>query len=399
MAVSLLCAGCLREEEVDFSQVRGAIVGGEPASLPEDTVAVALALRFGEETLAFCSGALIAPDVVLTAAHCLDSISTFSFKAIWEAGLVRVVAGESIDAEEASYYEVLRYVVHPAFDMEAARHDLGMLWLDRPVPDAYTYPILEDVASVIQMAKDNHEVRFLGYGLDEEERDGQRLKVSGTVSRICSQKRTLHSEDCIVKLESGAYLTLPYGTFLHSLEEGGPCHGDSGGPVLAQWKGETYLVGLVSGGDGECRVMGITTLLAMRSGWIKRQLYGDDGSDCHAGNLRSSRPVDERTGIVPWLAVILLALGILALLRYKNIIKNEKFARVISILMMSCFVILALICFTGFVLMTAGQIHYGSSWRFNLYGYLVSTLIVAGCLATQIVLLVKDNKKVTRILK
>jgi len=99
------------------------------------------------------------------------------------------------------------------------------------------------------------------------------------------------------------------------------------------------------------------------------------------------------------ISLVLIVLGILALLRYKDVIKSNKFAKIINILMMTCFIILTLICFTGFILMTAGQIHYGSHWRFNLYGYLVSTLIVAGCLATQIILLVKENKKVTRIVK
>jgi len=308
VAVGLLCVGCLREEEEAFSQVRGAIVGGNPASSPEDAVAVALAVRLEESTLAFCSGALIAPDVVLTAAHCVDSSSEFSFEAIWNRGLVRVVAGESLDAEDAAHYEVLRYVIHPAFNPEAARHDLAILWLDRPVADAYVYPILEDTASVTQMAKDHHAVRFLGYGLDEEGREGRRLEVSGAVSGICTRKQTLQEEGCMVKLESGTYL-LPYGTFMHSIEQGGPCQGDSGGPVLAQWKGETYLVGIVLGGDGGCRLIGVTTLLALRSNWIQEKLYGDDGSsDCHAGNLRATRPAGRRTGFVPWLAVILLAL-------------------------------------------------------------------------------------------
>lgn len=92
--------------------------------------------------MGFCTGSLIAPDLVLTAAHCLfDKVSksrirpdSIEFLAGWRNG------------RASAYRAVRRAVVHPdyiydgAVSSERVRHDLALLELQRPIRNTTVIP-------------------------------------------------------------------------------------------------------------------------------------------------------------------------------------------------------------------------------------------------------------------
>ena len=110
---AVLLAGCPAAPQATAERFSG-IIGGEETTEWPEVVAPILA-----EGTILCTGSLIAPDVVLTAAHC------------GETGVPGdlVYFGSSL-FEEGDLVEITSIEIHPDYDGEDPRHDLAILFLD-----------------------------------------------------------------------------------------------------------------------------------------------------------------------------------------------------------------------------------------------------------------------------
>ena len=91
-----------------------AMVGG--ASLPDASIARHVVLIVGGHSL--CTGVAIAPDLVLTAAHCVQG-----------KGKYRLVA---FDGRRPAVKDVATIVAHPQFSLNATSPDIALLKLATP---------------------------------------------------------------------------------------------------------------------------------------------------------------------------------------------------------------------------------------------------------------------------
>lgn len=182
----------------------GAIVGGAIA----DGVPEVAAVRAGDHV--GCTAVLIAPDRLVTAAHCAGEGLAVGFARI-------------ADLRDARWIAVRAAVRHPRFDPATHARDLAVLVLAAPAP-AWVVPMTFGSGD----AQGPHTAMGFGHadpaGLDPHVRRAGEVAVLGS------------GVDELLLGPSPA----------------APCHGDSGGAVIAEEGAGSRLIALVAAGDPQC---------------------------------------------------------------------------------------------------------------------------------------------------
>jgi len=286
-----------------------AIVGGSETRRDWPHMAAMEFRGPGEDSFSFrCGGSLVRPDVVLTAAHCVDGDQDNGEPDTFPASRFRFVLG-TLDREQGGErIGVVEVVEHPDWDNGKDSHDVALLKLARPTTLGAPIRIAGEADAAAYEPGDP--ATIIGWGAT--------FPGGGAVRMLREAEVPIVSDDdCAQNYSATTSFDAPTSICAGNLLGGeDSCQGDSGGPLMAPGAdGRFVLVGDTSFGVGcafptQYGVYGEVAGAALRP-WIETRLQTlspqtappGPGSGPVAGPTApsgsSEQPAGEETALAP----------------------------------------------------------------------------------------------------
>lgn len=223
------------------------IIGGYDAQKGRYPYMVSLMSDFSHQ----CGGFLVAKDVVLTAAHCIENGFLNPNVQIKKAMLGRY---DIFAASEANSQEIAtsHQLMHSAYTMGTGEHDVGLIKLVTP---SNFRPIKLNLEASSNLSP-GLSLTTIGWGDIHGNHTYQGILQETSVNYITNQKCRSAPDP----LRQESYTSYIYDDMMCAYTQGSDnCYGDSGGPLFKKGNGplQDVPVGIVSWGIGCSRMPGV----------------------------------------------------------------------------------------------------------------------------------------------
>jgi tetratricopeptide (TPR) repeat protein/V8-like Glu-specific endopeptidase len=177
-------------------------------------------ISFSYEGRSYCTGTLVDPLTVVTAAHCLRRYKTKER----DFSIAKLYIGEGAkDGKFEGQYELSSYWIHPFYNI-GYQNDVGIVRLKNPITDPKVQftpvPSKKEIQDILFA---NQPLKVVGFGRTEDNGFGEKKSVDILLNHVDFEE-----------FSAG-------GRAGHD-----SCNGDSGGPVFFESNGQKTLIGIVS---------------------------------------------------------------------------------------------------------------------------------------------------------
>ncbi|MGH2868014.1 MAG: S1 family peptidase [Solirubrobacteraceae bacterium] len=275
---------------------RKSIVGGQTAPAGSFPWLAFIEDNLGGGNYALCTGTVVSSNVVLTAGHCAEDITTGAQR---PASGFAVVTGtlDWTDAATRQVSSVSQAAIYPGFDPNPLHGDAAVLELSTPTT-APAIPLATTSSFLVPGAR----AAMAGWGLTDSSSSASMPDQLQWAATVVQRPTYCAAHDGLPFDSSAQFCSIdaPY-------DDNSFCHGDSGGPLIANYlsgqSGPATEIGVISNVAAGCPTSApdVFTRADSISTWVNAQIASDAPQSPSASPTASTPPpaVQTPTAVPP----------------------------------------------------------------------------------------------------